>query len=385
MSGVIRDLENLNSRQLDTLRRKNERELKFIKESHDTVKVDQKKTQQNELIDLQHQSHNALSQEETKKQKILESMKSHVNVTKEMTDKQLKEIEVKTVDDKNKLAERLSIGRERLINDNELYLDDINHRFNSQGRKVVMDGQDKISEADQNNKETFTQKQHEFQNRVAHQTKHHTEKIRTDDARYQKLKTEQDKSFKHERKDTNLRQHAELSKLTNTHESNKRVRDTEFKRDINTQQHFHEKRFTTVKNDHEGNFKNLSELNQKIINKSKAELASELTLLAERQDDPFFQFTELRPKIKENADSIEVSVEVPDHSKKDVMLTLNNKEIIMTFNRRFVDVHKDETGEQRINKVESLSNRMLTQHHLDAKSVKSNWEDGVMTYTIKKA
>lgn len=385
MSGVIRDLENLNSRQLDTLRRKNERELKFIKESHDTVKVEQKKTQENELIDLQHQGQNALSQEETKKQKVLESMKSHVNVTKEITDKQLKELEVKTAEEKNKLAEKLSISRERLVNDNELYLDDINHRFNTQNRKVVIDGQERITEADQNNKETYAHKQHEFQNRIALQTKHHTDKIRSDDARYQQLKTEQDKSFKHERKDTNLRQHAEMNKLTSTHESHKKVRDSEFKRDVRTQQHFHENRFTTVKNAHEGEFKNLSELNKKIINKSKAELASELTILADRQDDPFFQFRELRPKIKENADSIEVSVEVPDHSKKDMMLTLNKKEIVLTFNRRFVDVHKNEAGEQRINKVESLSNRIVTTHHLDAKSVKSNWEDGVMTYTIKKA
>lgn len=385
MSGSIRDSEKLHSRQLDTLRRKNERELKFVKDSHDTVKVSQKRSQDAELIDLQQENHQVLSEEEGKKQKLLESMRSHLTTTKDMTEKQLKELKVSSDEEKNKLEVRNGLTREKLVSDNELHLEDINHRFNTQNRKVLSEGHDRVLSAEQTQAELLASKEEHYQKKISAQTQTHSEKIKSDDYRYQKLKTEQDKAFKRERMDTNLRQHSEINKMTGSHESHKKVRDSEFKRDINSQQQFQEKKFMTQKDSHEGQFKNLSDLNRKIINDSKAELASELTLLTDRSKDPFFQFSELRPTLKEHQDHLEVSVAVPEHSKSDMMLTLNNKELVLTFNRRYVDVHKDTQGEQRINKVESLSNRIITQHHLDAKSVKSSYENGIMTYTIKKS
>ena len=67
------------------------------------------------------------------------------------------------------------------------------------------------------------------------------------------------------------------------------------------------------------------------------------------------------------------------------MLTFNNKEIILTTNRRYEDVFNHELGQKKVNRVESLTNRIYTGHMLDPKSVKQNYVNGVMTYEINKA
>ena len=79
-------------------------------------------------------------------------------------------------------------------------------------------------------------------------------------------------------------------------------------------------------------------------------------------------------------------MKVPEHSKTDVQLTINGKEAIVSFNRRFADASKEADGTiNKVNKVESFTTRLQTGHFLNAKSMKSSYEDGTMTYVIKKA
>ena len=49
MSGVIRDSEKLNQRQIETARRRTERELKNIEINHSDYKADLKKTHDHEI------------------------------------------------------------------------------------------------------------------------------------------------------------------------------------------------------------------------------------------------------------------------------------------------------------------------------------------------
>jgi HSP20 family molecular chaperone IbpA len=83
---------------------------------------------------------------------------------------------------------------------------------------------------------------------------------------------------------------------------------------------------------------------------------------------------------------VEIAVEIPEHSKQDIQLTINGKDAIVSFNRRYSDANKVEDGTiNKISKVETFTSRLPTQHFLDAKSVKGTYENGVMNYVIKKA
>jgi HSP20 family molecular chaperone IbpA len=381
----VGDVDKLHARQLDGIRRKNERELKFVKDSHDTMKAEQKKQNDAEIVDIQHEHHQHISSEQAKKEKLLQDMRGHLEQTKTLTDRQLAELEVEKAKDQNQIATRLQDQRERLVNDHELYLEDINHRFNNKTNEVLSDGRSRIDSMEQSQTDAYNIKQDEYQKKINHQRSHFTTKYRADEENFKKVKDSQDRTYKKERMSQNVRQNHELEKMTKTHNSSKNLRHQEFKRDVASQEEFFEKRYTDVRGKHEADFQRLNDLNKKLVNENKASLVKEISLQKTRAQDPFFEFTELRPTLKETEEGVQIQVEVPDHAKNDLVLSVNNKDVLLTFNRRYKDVVKNEQGESRIDKVESLSSKVKTNHHLNPKSLKAQYDNGVMTYTIKKA
>jgi HSP20 family molecular chaperone IbpA len=89
--------------------------------------------------------------------------------------------------------------------------------------------------------------------------------------------------------------------------------------------------------------------------------------------------------MKEGDDHYLVEVEVPSYAKNDLRLTTNNKEVVLTLNRRYQDQLENNGRTSKINKIETLSSRMPTNHFLNAKKITSTYADGVMTYKIAKA
>ncbi len=118
----------------------------------------------------------------------------------------------------------------------------------------------------------------------------------------------------------------------------------------------------------------------------QSDLTTQIELKAQRSQDPFYQFVELKPTVEKTETGVRIMVQVPEHSKQDLQLNLNGKEAVVNFNRRYIDNQIDQTGNKsRISKIETLSTRLQTGIFLDSKSVKSSYENGVMTYDIKKA
>lgn len=381
----VRDVDKLHARQMEGLRRKNERELKFVKDSHDTMKAEQKKQNDAELVDIQHEHHQHIASENAKKEKLLQDMRGHLEQTKTLTDRELAELEVEKLKDHNQIAARLQDQRARVVEDHQLYLEDINHRFNNKTNEVLSEGRSRIDSMEQAQTQAYNTKQDDYQKKINDQRSHFTIKYRADEESFKKVKDTQDRTYKKERMAQNVRQNHELEKMAKTHDSSKNLRQQEFKRDVAAQEDFFEKRYTDVRNKHEADFQRLNDLNKKIVNDNKASLVKEISLQQTRAEDPFFEFTELRPTLKETEEGVQIQVAVPDHAKNDLVLTVNNKDVLLSFNRRYKDVVKNEQGESRIDKVESLSSKIKTNQHLNAKSLKAQYDSGVMTYTIKKA
>jgi HSP20 family molecular chaperone IbpA len=174
--------------------------------------------------------------------------------------------------------------------------------------------------------------------------------------------------------------------MTKTHTDHIEKRDGEYRKGLKDQDLFFEKKYEAQLGRHAEDYKTLEEKNKKLVTDLKENLTKEITKTANRLDDPFYKFEKLKPTLKHFEDRVEISVEVPDHSKQDLQLTTNGKEAVLNFNRRYADASKDESGAiNKINKVESFTTRLRTDYHLDAKSVKATYDDGVMTYVIKKA
>jgi hypothetical protein len=386
MSSIIRESEKINQRQLETIKRRNEREIQSINNSHQEYKADLKNTQDAEIVEIKSANQAAIAKESDRKEKILSELKSNLQQTEELTDKELRALKDNTHKEKNTIQIKLLDERERLRMNHEAYLEDMNYRFNDSSKKVVQDGSLRLQEIKNDMHNQGQEQQRAYQDRLAKQSQDFNIRFKHDQIKNQTLKDQQVSHFKKERMQTNVRQQTEMSKMTNNHANQIEKRDQQFRKGLKEQDLFFEKKFSGQIEKQNKDFKHLESKNQKVVEGLKASLTNEMTRTAARNDDPFYKFESLAPELKYFEDRVEISVKVPDHSKQDMNLTINGKEAVVTFNRRYSDASKTSDGAiNKINKVETFTSRLQTNHFLDPKSVKSTYDNDTMTYIIKKA
>lgn len=381
----IKDLEKVNARQMETLRRKQSREIAHLDEAHNSLKSELKASNADDLVNLQHENLRKVASENDKKEKVLMQMKTNLDDTEKLTEREIKDLKDYSAKFRKEEHEKLSANRERVKSENDLYLEDLNYRFSTEQAKINNDGQTQLADLKHVRGTELKETEEQLQNKINSQTTLFTEKFQADGRNQQKMHDDLQKQFKTQRAQTNLNQQQEMAKTTATHANTMEVRDNEFRKGLKVQDQMFEKKYATTLESRTNELKSLEDLNTKVLTKMKADLSETLKNSVNRADDPFYSFTELKPKLKEFEDRVEISVNVPEHAKTDMQLTIHGKEAIINFNRRYDDSRKDEGVVNKLHKVESFTSRVLTSHHLDPKSVKSSFEDGVMTYVVKRS
>lgn len=381
----IKDVEKINSRQMEILSKKNSRELARISEGHEKLKSEIKSANADELVDIRHENLRYIAGENEKKEKILEQMRTQLDQTAKMTEGQIKDLKENTHRVQKTESEKASAARDKVKAENELYLEDLGYRLAKEQKTIVNDHQTQLNSInDMKGKEISTTQGH-YQSTLNKQKNDFTQRFQTDESNNKKIKENQDGQFKKERMSTHLRQEQEKEKLVTSHNKILENRDTTYRKGIKEQDLFFEKKYAESLKIRNDDLKRLDNLNAKVLSKMKGDLSTTLEKSVKRSDDPFYQFTELKPRLKEFEDRVEIMVDVPEHAKTDVQLTLHGKEAIINFNRRYDDARKEPGKNHTLHKVESFTTRLLTNHHLDAKSVKQSYEAGVMTYVVKRA
>jgi len=312
-------------------------------------------------------------------------MKNHLDETKKLTDRELKELKDYSAKVKQEEHQKLSIQREMHNTENELYLDELNHRFNKEQKRVNSVGSEQLETLNRTRGTEISEKEAFYQDKLSTKTNKFNEKFSREDQKQKQLQDSQEKIFKSERTTTNLRQQQDMVKLSKSHEDFLEVRDDNFRKGLKDQDLMFEKKYADTMKKNNEEYSRLQDLNNKVMLKMKMNLSEKLKTSVDRSDDSFYSFTQLSAKLKNFADHVEISVPVPEHAKSDIQITTNGKEAILNFNRRYDDAQKVDGVLSKLHKVESFTTRLQTDHHLDSKSVKSAYADGVMTYTIKRA
>ena len=381
----INDLEKNNARNIETIKRKQFRVLNRLDQDHQSIKEEIKKNHENNMVELESENHRQLVTESEKKEKILGQMKKNLDETQKITDKQIKDLKQKTVHIQEQEHEKQSLTRDQLKADQEMHLEDLNHRFSTTQNRIVAENQNELNKLKEVHHQEITGTREEFANKLTEQKHEFQQRINTDSTQNQKMKDTLDRQFKKDRLATNVRQQVELNKMTSSHHQALEASDSQFRKGVKEQGLVFETKYAEeLKNKNEA-LSRLDHLNKKIETKMKDDLKEQLQASVNRSDDPFYRFTELKPTMKQFENHIEISVEVPDHAKRDLQLTLNNKEAVLSFNRRYDDTRKLEGVTNKLHKVESFTTRINTNQHLDPKSIKAVYENGVMTYIVKKA
>jgi HSP20 family molecular chaperone IbpA len=381
----INDMEKIKAQQISFVKQRQNREIAKLQDNHEAVKAELRKSHSDEIIDLQDENSRQLATEHEKKEKVLGQMKNQIDETKKMTDKYISELKGYTSKVKRNEQEKLTEDRETIRANNEQFLEEQNYRFSEQQKKVVEDHQNILNELNENKHEQISNSQAHFQNKLNNQSEEFNRRFTNDSNRYRRMKEDQDSDFSNERTTSNLRQQIEMSKRTNAYNESLEVREKQFKKAFGEQNISFEKTYADNLEVRNSELNQLEKLNLKIEEKMKADLQEKLKTKIKRSDDSFYRFTELDAKIKAFDDRVEISVEIPEHSKSDVQLTINNKEASIHFNRRYEDNRVAGNLKNKLHKVESFTTTIPTPFILDSKSLKSSYDDGIMTYTIKKA
>lgn len=385
MSNVIRDVEKIQHRKLENAKRKNEQELKFLVDIHEKLRADIKKTQGNEIVDIK-QAHQAkIEKEATKKEQLLAEMRNQLQQSKSMTDKELKALKDNSGKIRNDEQTKLRVGLEKHQKDHEFYLEDMNNRFNETSKDMTYKGEKLINTTKEMLNEKYTEVERENQEKVQTQTQKFVTKFNDDQKNYQRMKDSQDNQFKKERMGTNLRQQNDMKKMTENHTELLEKKDNNLRRGLKDQDLFFEKKYAGQLERHQIDFKTLEDKNKKVIEDLKTSLTKEITKTVGKSDDPFYKFEALKPTLRELPDGVEIRVTIPEHSKQDIQISINGKDAILGYNRRYSDANKLTDGTiNKVSKVETFTTRLPTNFVLNAKTVTSSYEDGVMTYVIKK-
>ena len=384
MSAGIRDIERLNSRQLENVKRRQDREIKTLENSHQNYKAELKKTHDSEIVDIQDQNLRQIANENHKKEKVLEEMKAHLENSQKLTDKELKALKNMTVEERDKLHTKLVEERLKVNEDHELYLDELNYRFQNKSKQVNQEGKSQIEDMTQNMRTNYSEQEAYYNNKINQQKNQFNETYSKETNKQKTIKDQTERQFKADRLATNQRQQIEIAKLTTTHTDAVKTRDTEFRKGLKEQDVFFEKKFEHNLGTHNEHLKNLDEVHDKVLVKMKTDLSKELIASQNRANDPFYEFNELKPRVNEYPDRVEIHVPVPEHAKQDLQITFNGKEAILNFNRRYNDSKKSEDGTvNKVNKIETFNTRIQTGSYLDPKSVKGTYNDGIMSYVVK--
>lgn len=385
-TGNIKDMERLSNQQVETLKRHKEREIKAIESNHQNYKAEIINAHKGERIELQDENQRQVAQEAEKKEKVLAEMRSHLQTTKEITDKQLKDLQENSSEVRQSVSQGLEVDRERALAENQLHLEEQNVRFQAESRKVNQEGKKNINEMTRFMNEQYADQQGHLQKKVNDQSTAFTDRYNYETREHKKLMDQTINQSKRERLGLNSRQQGELSKMTNAHTENVEKRDSEYRKGLKEQDVFFDKKYQVNHAAHTKDANTLDERYHAMMNKMKLNLSKEMTKTEERLADEFYHLTELRPTWSRKEDTVEIKVSIPEYSKQDIQLFTNGKEAVLNFNRRYSDSNQSPEGiKNKVNKVETFTARIPTDIFLDAKSVKSSYENGVMTYTIKKA
>jgi HSP20 family molecular chaperone IbpA len=385
-SGAIKESEKLNIRQLEHVKNKLRREVRSLEDQHNLAKEELKRVHQDEINDVKIGSLKQINSETERKDKILSTIKDNLQATKDLTDKQLKNIKVESKNQIQLVKDKTSDDYEKVIQDHNTDLHFLDEKYKDQSRIIHQDGKKNIAEINDNLNEQYSDRKAQLLSRINLQENEFKTRINHQNKEHENTKVVLDDKNKKEIIQTHKTQHHQIAKLKKSHDDDMTKRDLEYRKGIKEQEVFFNNKYQKNQKIYKTEADNLDNRYKSLVNNMKNDIAKELKKTQERQEDTFYQFTELRPTWKNTEQGVEVQVNIPEYSKQDIQISINHKEVLLHFNRRYSDSNKGMDGiVNRLNKVESYTSKIDTGMFLDPKTVKSSFENGVMTYQIKKA
>jgi hypothetical protein len=383
---TIKNQAQNHQRLLQNLQKKNAYEMAHLERNHKANVETVKDLQTSDLNNMEIEHDHHVSEAELRKDRAIMDMSHNLEKTKKLTERELKNLKQNSEKEKKDIREKLEVEVLRQSLDNEIVMQDTNDKFQGQIKDLSGKSQDKIQRIKDETRQQTSDEKNIGQSKVDFQRSEYIERFNKDRDQFDRIKYNQKEQFEKSLAGQNLEGQMRVKKLNeNQIKERERVSDHHDKT-LAEQDQFYEKKFQSNLGTHSAYLKNLENRHAEVVNSMKKSVLNSTELAKTRSLDPFYNFTELKPTLEETEKGWILKMNVPEHSKDHVSLTTNNKEIIVSVNRRFNEERVDSDGtKNRIQKVETALTNLPVKTMIDPRYQKKSWDDGILTYELKKA
>lgn len=369
------------------LQEKQELELDKMRLTHKAQKQELKFQQEKEFINLRNQLDHKLMVETANNERKLMKVKDSLEQVKQQTEKEKQNLaynlRAKTENQKEQFNNLFNARAQQ----QKLQLQDLEDSYNVEIRKLQRDlknkeaeikstGSDKLRTVQAQNKENIQNEQDIFRiKKDGLDTVHHNQ-LTTQEKKHKQYLAKQERLFQ----DKSVQRQEVFDDIVKKVEADGRGRQM-------TKQKLFEKKYNQLNEKHTQKITALSKNKEKIINNLKNEILNKHILNFEKTRDPFYTKTTIEPNLTKlpNRD-FELKLKIPKEQVEHLTISAVNKEIKLSFNRRFQNVKENADGTtDKINKVETIVKNIKVDEILDSKKLSKSYKDGVLTVQIKRA
>lgn len=382
---TIKDVEKTAQLRMENVRRRSDNDIARLQESHKKYKNELIESQKDEIIDIKTNHQEQIAKENLRKEHVLSDIKNHLKKTQDLTEKELRNLSSSSATKKSEHNKKLANERKIASEENKRYIDTLHDKTRATAKEINKESRQQLDQLQASFDDEISRKESLHQEKLKKMSEEFTLRYNGNEKNNSQETQNQKKQYEKEIFEINQKHQKEIAHLNQNLQLQLEELDKGFKLDRKDQDLHFEKQYSDKLTNQNALFNKLEANNKKFIQDLKKSLTSELKLAEDRASDPFYKFDALTPELKHFDDHVEIKLKVPEYSKQDLQITLNDKVAILTYNRRYSDASKDSIGTiNKISKVESFTTRLQTEYHLDPKSVQSKYENGFMLYTIKR-
>lgn len=386
MSDPIRSNTQAQVRLSQKLQRKQSQELESLSKRHQAEVSDVKRIQAQDLAEIRDQHQREIAEQVDRKEKGLEALRDSLEKTRKLTERESQQLLARTQEKRSATLAQSNDELQRVTNAYADKIDDVNIRQNDVLQDLYREGQLKSAEIQDRNRVVAQTQEQEWQGRIDQQRQQFGHTYQSEAKKFETLTRQQQDQSQRQIKDTQTKNETRLSTMNQQHVALEEKLTNQNQKSLSEKEQYFEKKYQRQQQQHFAAEKHLQELQDRALAKTKDDLNQRVTVEQRRSSDAFFAFTEMPAKLEERPEAYVLRVRMPEYAKEEVQVTVNQKELVVTSNRRYQDERRDQDGVVRkVNKVESLVSRLPVDSVLNPKKVTKEWVDGEVVFTVQKA
>jgi len=363
-----------------------EREIENVRNYFDAKKETERVSGQKEILDLKDVQQKEILEAVENKTNRLESMRTSLQSDMERLQK-----ERELLSQQSSLDQEVSIDEARakqveMANLAQEKAKEIGQKANQQIADLQKDSQWEIAQSsvqarnkyDDNvrlHESTLADKMREQRVQLATQQIEHNQKLNQARSKYEK----------------------DVAQVTRSNVGEKNKREQLYLKELKSQEDQYNYLLREKRKQFEQKYSNLEAEHNTVLNRTEERFKQQLNELSqkytsvrdvasEKKLDPFYHVQRLEHRLENTPEAYLIHLEVPEHEADSVLLSAHERKIKLTFSRRFSERVDGQNGQVDINKrSESFTQEFPVSEIVNSKEITRQYQDGVLTFKIKKA